>query len=74
MALITVVGPLTTEQAAQETAQFMGIKSHSVYSRTVRDAEGYDTDDRQWFVERDTDIVENLFGYDTAQFISRQYK
>ena len=74
MSLITVVGPLSSETAAKDTAYALG-NQYSVYSRTLKDSEGYDTEERQWFVEQDTSITPSkLFGYDVKQFMARQYK
>lgn len=63
----TVAGPFG-EQAARDTAKALGDRNHSVYSMAVKDAEGYDTDERQWFVERDESVVpDRILGYDWAQ-------
>lgn len=60
---ITVAGPFS-ETEARETARALGEINHSVYSRSRVDAEGYETDERDWFVERDTDAPTSLiFGY-----------
>lgn len=60
---ITVAGPFS-ETEARETARALGEINHSVYSRSRVDAEGYETDGRDWFVERDTDAPTSLiFGY-----------
>lgn len=71
---IDVVGPLSTEAAAIETAAALGDSNHSVYSRAVKDAEGFDTDGRQWFVERLLNVPGRIFGYDPAGFMKRQYR
>jgi hypothetical protein len=63
---ITVAGPFS-ETEARETARALGETNHSVYSRSRVDAEGYETDERDWFVERDTDAPTSLiFGYTWA--------
>ena len=72
---ITVVGPLKSESEAKETAKSLGAENHSVYSRSVKDAEGYDTNERQWFVERDESVIpKTIFGYKAQEFMSRQYR
>ena len=74
MSFITVVGPLKSEAEAQDTASSLG-NQYSAYSRTLKDSEGYDTEERQWFVEQDTSITPSkLFGSDVKQFMARQYK
>jgi hypothetical protein len=74
MSLITVVGPLKSEAEAQDTAASLG-NQYSVCSRTLKDSKGYDTNERQWFVEQDTSLTPSkLFGYDVKQFMARQYK
>lgn len=71
---ITVAGPFN-ETAARETAQALGEANHSVYSRGRVDAEGYETEERDWFVERDTDAPTSLiFGYAWADIQRRQQK
>lgn len=74
MSLITVVGPLNSEADALTTARSLG-NQYSVYSRSVKDSEGYDTAERLWFVEQDTSITSStIFGYDANQFMAKQYK
>ena len=73
MALTTVVGPLKTEGEAVETAQYLG-NQYSVYSRSIKNADGLETESREWFVERDDSIVTNLFGYPINAFLAKQYK
>lgn len=69
----TVAGPFTKEQAEQ-TAKALG-NQFSVYGVYRKDAEGYTTDECDYFVEQDTSIVsDRLFGYDTTQFLAKQYK
>ena len=53
----TVAGPLKTQAAATTTAEYLGAANHSTYSRAVKDADGFDTDERQYFVERLNDVV-----------------
>ena len=73
MNTITVCGPLLDEQAAIETMLQMGRVNHSVYSRSLKDADGYDTDERQWFVERDLTIIpERIFGMTWAEIQAKQ--
>lgn len=74
MALITIVGPLS-EEAARETARYLGDNNHGVYSKSILDPDGFDTDDRVWFVERDTDAMPSkILGYDWSYIQSRQQK
>jgi hypothetical protein len=71
---VTIAGPMS-ESSANETAQYLGIKNHSVYSRAVRDAEGFDTEAREWFVERDNDIVpDRILGYEWSDIQSMQQR
>jgi hypothetical protein len=75
MSTITVVGPLDNQDDAIQTSVSLGVENHSVYSRSVKDADGYDTNKRLWFVERDTSVIgSTTFGYDTKQLMARQYK
>lgn len=70
----TVAGPFG-EDAARETAKALGEKNHSVFSRAVKDAEGYDTDDRDWFVERDEAVIpDRILGYEWAHIQSMQQR
>jgi hypothetical protein len=63
--LVTVVGPLKSRDDAEKTVTDLGSVNHSVYSRAIKDVDGYDTDESEWFVERDMSIVpQNVFGYD----------
>lgn len=74
MALRDIFGPTPDETAARETAAALGANC-SVYSRAVKDSEGYDTDARVWFVEQDDSKPSGkLFGYDARQFMARQYR
>lgn len=69
-----IAGPFTSEQIARDTANAIGANC-SVYSRAIKDADGYDTDGRTWWVEQDDTLPSGkLFGYDTAQFMAKQYK
>lgn len=75
MALITVVGPLKTRKEAEDTAQYLGSKQHSVYSRAIKDNEGYDTDESEYYVEKDDSILpETFFGYTWNQIQKKQHK
>jgi hypothetical protein len=70
----TVAGPFT-EKAARETAAALGSKNHSVFSRSVKDADGYETDERQWFVERDEAVVpDRILGYEWGQIQRMQQR
>lgn len=74
MAQITVAGPFD-EKSARDTAHALGDVNHSVYSRAVKDSEGYDTEDREWFVERDTAVTPALiFGMSWAEIQAKQQK
>lgn len=54
---ILVAGPFATEKEAQDTAEYLGRRNHSVFSQYVPDADGYITADctSEYFVERDTE-------------------
>ena len=72
--MTTIVGPLKTEWQASDTASNLG-DDCSVYSRSIVDAEGYDTGERAWYVERNDEIPSNrIFGFDAAKFMRRQYR
>jgi hypothetical protein len=74
MNAVTVAGPFD-EQSARDTAAALGDSNHSVYSRAIRDAEGYDTDAREWFVERDNDApAARIFGYSWAEIQRKQQR
>lgn len=74
MAQITVAGPFQ-EQAARETARALGESNHSVYSKALVGADGFETGERDWFVERDTTAVANkIFGYDWTDIQARQQR
>ncbi len=74
MAQITVAGPFT-EHEARDTAKALGEINHSVYSRSRVDAEGYETDERDWFVERDTEApADRIFGYSWAEIQAFQQR
>ena len=70
----TVVGPLKTESEAIETANSLGQANHSVYSRSVKDSGGFDTDERQWFVERDNNAIGKVMGYDWQHISAMQQR
>ena len=71
---ITVAGPFT-EAAARDTAKALGENNHSVYSRAIVDSEGYDTGDREWFVERDTDAApDHIFGHSWGEIQAMQQR
>lgn len=75
MSITTVVGPLATEAEAQATADYLGREAHSVYSRAIKDADGFDTDERQWFVERDdSPMPARLFGMTWGQIQAKQQR
>ena len=74
MTQITVAGPFQ-EQEARNTAKALGESNHSVYSRALLDADGFETDVRVWFVERDTEApAERIFGYSWAEIQARQQR
>ena len=74
MTLLTIVGPLSNEKDARDTASSLD-ENCSVYSRYIKDSEGYDTENRQWFVERDETLPSGkIFGYNAQDFMKRQYK
>ena len=60
MRFVTVAGPFT-EDAARETAKFLGNENHGVYSREINDPEGYGTGVFEWFVERNEDAIPARF-------------
>jgi len=70
----TVVGPLKTQSEAIETANALGHVNHSVYSRSVKDSDGFDTDERQWFVERDNNAIGKIMGYDWQHITAMQQR
>lgn len=75
MAFIIVVGPLETNEAAQETARALGKANHSVFSRAIKDANGFDTEEREWFVERDTSVLpQYIMGYSWGELNAKQMK
>lgn len=75
MTLITIVGPLLSESEAKETARALGAENHSVYSRAIVDADGFDTGGRTWFVERDDSIAPRLiFGMTWQEIQAKQAK
>lgn len=70
----TIAGPFTEAQA-RETAAFLGNCNHSVYSRELKDAEGYGTNQYQWFVERDeTAAPSHIFGMAWSEVQAKQNK
>jgi hypothetical protein len=73
MALVTIVGPLKDEKSAIETCAELGNANHSIYSKAINDAEGYEIG-REWFVERNTDLIGRVFGYEWAQIQAMQQK
>ena len=74
MAQVPVAGPFS-ESAARETAKALGEANHSVYSKAIPDAEGCETDARNWYVERDTAAVPTrIFGYDWAEIQAKQQR
>ena len=74
MALKTIAGPFKTEEEAKETAQSLG-NQYSWYSEYLTDSEGYQTKEKIYFVDFNP-IIENnrIFGFDTKEFLKRQYK
>ena len=61
--LITVCGPFTKD-AAMQTAEYLGIKNHSIYSTD----EGY-------FVERHANIIPDvIFGYKFSDILDMQQR
>ena len=74
MTVTIVVGPLKTRSEADDTARTLG-NQYSVYAVYKKDADGYTTDEQEFFVERDDTIAsDRIFGYDAAEFLRRQYK
>ncbi len=72
----TVVGPLKDEESAKQTAKDLGSERHSVYSKEIKDAEGYGTGKHEYFVERDNTIpAKQIFGMSSfAEISARQQK
>ena len=75
MKLVTVVGPLTSESDARDTAKQLGEVNHSVYYRSIQDDLGLELC-REWYVERDNDIVNTstIFGYSWDYINAKQRK
>lgn len=74
MAQITVAGPFT-EHEARDTAKALGERNHSVYSKALLDANGFETDGRIWFVERDTEApADRIFGYSWTEIQAFQQR
>lgn len=70
---IIVAGPFDTEQTASDTARFLGDANHSVFSRVVKDSEGFETHVRQWFVERHLAVVaQTIVGLSWEQIRAKQ--
>ena len=70
---ILVAGPFKTEREASSTADALGRKNHNVYSRYIDDAEGYTTNVKEYFVERDTEAQpELIFGRSWEQILELQ--
>lgn len=65
---ITVVGPLSSKDEANQTMKALGESNHSVYSM------GQD-EDTKWFIERDTQAPANtIFGYTWQDIQNKQMK
>ncbi len=74
MATVTVAGPFG-EQAARDTARALGERNHSVYSKALVGADGYETGESHWFVERDESITpDRILGYDWADIQAMQQR
>lgn len=74
MTIKTIAGPFYTRDEAEETAKAIGYNC-SAYGRHKTCAEGYTLDDCDWFVEQDDSLDSGkLFGYDTKEFLQKQYK
>jgi len=74
MSTKTVAGPFKTRKEAEETAKALGVQ-FSAFGIYRKDADGYTLDECDWYVEKDESIMpDKLFGYDVAQFMSKQYK
>jgi len=74
MAQITVAGPFS-EQEARDTARALGDSNHSVFSKALVGADGFETGESDWFVERDTEApTTKIFGYDWADIQARQQR
>ena len=72
--LKTIAGPFKTKKEAVETAEAIGANC-SWYSRELKDPEGYGTGKDEYFLEQDDSLPSGkLFGYDTKEFMARQYK
>lgn len=72
---VTVVGPLHVESEARDTAKALDDANHSVYSKALVDAEGCETEEREWFVERNLDATPpQIFGYDWTEIQRMQQK
>lgn len=74
MTVTTVAGPFKTQDEAKQTAEALG-NQFTPYGVHIKDAEGYTTDDCLYYVEKDDSIASStIFGYDTKEFMARQYK
>ena len=70
----TIAGPFKTRAIAEDTAKAIGLNC-SVYGVHKTDSEGYCLDQCDWYVEQDSSQDSGkLFGYDTNEFMRRQYK
>ena len=74
MKLQTVAGPFKIKSEAQNTATCLGNQA-GIYSIYIKDADGFNTENLEWYVERDLTIAPcKLFGYPTEEFLRKQYK
>ena len=70
---VLVAGPFTTEEEAQDTANYLGKSSHSVFCRYKNDLEGYVTNEAEYFVERDAQAMpERIFGRSWEEIKAKQ--
>jgi hypothetical protein len=72
--MIRTVTTAMTKQEAIETAKQLG-KQFSAFGVSRKDADGYETDESDWFVEQDDSIEsDKIFGYDAKEFLAKQFK
>lgn len=72
--LKTIAGPFKSRAIAEDTAKAIGFNC-SVYGVHKKDEEGFTLDECDWYVEQDDSLPSGkLFGYETNDFLKRQYK
>ena len=70
-----IAGPFADPKTARDTAKYLGESNHCAVGFARKDSEGFNTDECDWFVERDNSIVPTtIFGYESKSFMARQYK